>query len=74
MKKRIVTRSPECYKALTNLKLVDEVIIPKKFQRQISMLLSNLNSKSEKVVKENLGEYILLRKINYLDADFYIKR
>jgi len=72
-KRIIITTNREIYEKFNMLKLSQEVILRDVKKLQIDKILKTINKNNQILDIELLGDYILVKKINPINFDIYMK-
>ena len=72
-KRIIITTNREIYEKFNMLKLSQEVILRDIKKLQIDKILKTINKNNQILDIELLGDYILVKKINPINFDIYMK-
>ncbi len=70
-KKIVLTKNKEIFNKLKQLNFIDEIILRNANNHQISKILNNVNRKNKILKKENIGDYIIIKKISPLNFNVY---
>jgi hypothetical protein len=73
-KKIIMTNNKEIYKKLNLLNFTTEVLINTGTEKQINRIINNINKERIVLIKEKIGEYLLLKKKGPVDYIVYLKK
>jgi len=73
-RKIIRTNNKEIYDKLNMLNFSKEVIIKNVKPRQITEIISNINQDSKILDMERLGNYFIIKKINPININIYLKK
>ena len=73
-KDNISTSSNELYQKLNMLNLTREVLVQNVSENRIKKILSNINKKNNVITMEKIGNYFLLRRVNPINYNIYLKR
>ena len=73
-KKIIMTNNKEIYKKLNLLNFTTEVLINTGTEKQINRIINNINKERIVLIKEKIGEYLLLKKKGPVDYTVYLKK
>lgn len=73
-KKIVITNNKEIYEKLIKLNFIDEVILKTSKKYQINKILNNINKNGKILIKEKIGDYILLKKISPLNYNVYLTK
>jgi len=72
-KKIIITNNREIYHKFNMLNFSSEVVLKNVKHLQVAKILRNINNKGKVLDMELLGDYVLVRKINPLNFNMYLK-
>jgi hypothetical protein len=72
-KKIIQTNNKEIYNKLKMLHFTNEVLLNNVKDIQISRILKNINSDSNIISIQKIGDYFVLKKLNPLNFEIYLK-
>ncbi len=73
-KKIIITNNREIYQKFNMLNFSPEVVLKDVKQVQVKRILKNINSGMKVLDMEQLGKYILVKKMNPLNFNIYMQR
>ncbi len=72
-KKNIITNNKEIYNKFNRLYFIPEVVLPLITERQVKIILNNINKEYKVLDFEIVGDYILIKKVNPLNFNIYLK-
>ena len=72
-KKTIITNNREIYQKFNMLNFSTEVVLKNVKQVQVERILRNINRNMKVLDIEKVGDYILIKKINPLNFNIYMK-
>ena len=72
--KRILTKNKEIYTKFNSLYFMNEIVLSTASDAQLSKILKNINKDREVLIKEKVGDYILIRKKGPLNFSVYFQQ
>jgi len=72
-KKTIITTNKEIYDNFILLNFVSEVLLKNVKQVQITRILKNINKKDKILDMKKFDDYIIVKKLNPLNFNIYLK-
>ena len=72
-KKTIITNNREIYEKFNMLNFSPEVILKNVKFMQVQRIIKNINKKSKILEIEMIGDYILIKRIDHLNYNIYLK-
>jgi len=71
--KKILTRNQEIYTKFNSLNFLNEIVLCTVSKCQLTKILNNINKDKIILTKEEIGDYVLIRKKSPIDFSVYLQ-